>query len=90
MGKRIVQIDPELLQGFITQDNTIGDHYIFRTIRGVPVGAKIVRCWVRQEVEPHGVFVILFEHESWPETPLGEPYEVFVPEQRAERLEATT
>lgn len=86
MGKRIVEFDPRLIQELITQDHVIGDGRVTRTIEGVPVGAKIVACWVNQDRSPNSVFVILFEHEDWSETPQGEPYKPFMPVFRAELL----
>jgi hypothetical protein len=40
---------------------------------GLPEGAKFIRGWYDGE---HNIFGLLYEHESFPETPDGEPWRI--------------
>lgn len=74
MGRVIVQIDPSLLQGFITEGNVFGENNIVRITSGLPDTAKFLRCWVDQTKPPDGVIVLLFEDESFPTVDEGDEY----------------
>ena len=79
MGRRVAWIDPGLLLEMMTEGWEMGERRMVRVIQGVPEGTKIVRCWVRQEANPHGKILMLLEHPSWGETVEGGEYEHFTP-----------
>ena len=73
MGRRIVRISPELLQDIFTVGNT--SQGVTTTVEGLPPGARFLRAWYDASLPGDGQIMMLFEHESWPETVEGALYE---------------
>lgn len=63
MGRRIIKIDPVLLQSMFTAG---GETLSAKTVTGLPVDARFIRAWYEGGAGHDGLLVLLFEHESWP------------------------
>lgn len=72
MGRRTVEMTPELLQQMWTVGHRLDN---LECVEGLPPGAVHIKSWYEDdELFPGGRIVMLFEHEAWP--PLdGDGYE---------------
>lgn len=66
MGRRLLQVFPEVVVTLITQGNQWGGcEEVIRVLEGVPEGTQLVGAWFDQGL---GRLCLLIEHESWPVT----------------------
>lgn len=87
MGRRLVEVDPTIIMEFVTEGNTWGYRKYFRVTKGIPTDAKFIRGWYMPEMGADGVFTMLFDHPSWPETADGARYPTFIPQLTTEQKE---
>jgi hypothetical protein len=64
VGKRIIQVDPALLQSLLTHGSIFPGHAV-QVEEGVPAGAQFLRSWYHAEEGREGCIVLLFEHPDW-------------------------
>ena len=66
MGRRLLQVFPEVVVTLITQGNQWGGcEEVLTVLEGVPEGTQLVGGWFDQA---QGRLCLLLEHESWPVT----------------------
>lgn len=63
MSRRIVRVAPDILREMMTKGERVGSVAVKE---GLPADAKFIRWWYDAACPDDGMFVLLFEHESWP------------------------